>query len=319
MVRKFNLRSALLTTLVALLIPGPLSAQIPPRLKRCLPYPTFADEFDRLSELPSEEPEISGPEAVVDSVTILGGRSLPKHLRQQLVSSIRHPGPFDADWLREAEEFGVRDPLQQAGYFRAVVRVEGQVLSSNPKSQRVAITMHINEGPRFYLSSLKLRAADPDSESLPFPYEAMRTEIPLQQGALFDTSKIRDGIQSLTRLFRAHGYIDFTAEPQFEVDEKSHRIALTLSLDPQKQYRLGKVEILGPDPTREKLLQSQWKIGDIFDGQQLDNFLRENKALLPSDVSEQDINVRRNTADGVVGLTFDFRECPSILNTSSLN
>jgi outer membrane protein assembly factor BamA len=321
MVRRLDMRFALLT-LLTLVLPSLLTGQIPPRLKRCLPYPTLADEIQQLTEQSSSTSAIpdeneSEPHIIVDSVTIRGGHSLPKTIRQRLIASARQPHwySFDADRLNEFQEVGVRGALQSAGYFKAVVRVEGQILSSNTNSQHVAITIHIEEGPRFYLSSLKLRAANPDSESLPFPYEVMRTEIALQEGALFGTSKIKNGIESLTQLFQADGYIDFTAEPQLQVDEKSHRIALTLVLDPQKQYRLAQVEILGPDPACEKLLQSQWKVGDVFNRQKLDTFLQENKSLLPSDASEQDIRVLGNTMDGTVDLKFDFRECSSTLST----
>jgi outer membrane protein assembly factor BamA len=327
MAQRFNARFALLTTFAILIFPALMSAQIPRRLKRCLPYPTLADEIQLMSEQAKEKPDSNSnndwpePNIIVDSVTIRGGRSLPKTIRLQLIASARqlHWYSFDADRLNEFQEFGVRDILQSAGYFRAVVRVEGQILHSNPNSRHAAITMDIDEGSRFCLSGLQFRPADPDSESLPFSYEAMRTQIALQDGALFDTSKIRNGIESLSRLFQAHGYIDFTAEPQFKVGEKSHIIALTLVLDPQKQYRLRNVEIWGPDPVREELLQAQWKAGDVFTPEKVDNFFRQNKSVLPPDASEQDVQLSRDVLHGTIDLKFDFRECSSILNTNSLN
>src|ERR1700751_1018063 len=140
MAQRFNARFALLTTFAILIFPALMSAQIPRRLKRCLPYPTLADEIPQMSKQANEKPDSNSnndwpePNIIVDSVTIRGGRSLPKTIRLQLIASARqlHWYSFDADRLNEFQKFGVRDILQSAGYFRAVVRVEGQIHHSNP-------------------------------------------------------------------------------------------------------------------------------------------------------------------------------------------
>jgi outer membrane protein assembly factor BamA len=314
-----NLRFCLLAGLTVLLVPTFASGQLPPRLKRCFPYPTLADEIQQMTEpadgesspANDDEPETS---IVVDWVTIDGGHSLSQAMRRRLIASARHLHwySFDADRLNEFGEIGVRGALQNAGYFKTVVRVEGQILSSNPNSQHVAITIHVEEGPRFYLRSLKLRAADPDLKSLPFPYKLMRAKIPLHEGEIFDASKVRSGLESLGRLFNAHGYIDFTAAPETDIDDQPNLVDLTIRLDPQKQYRLRNIEIWGPDPVREKLLKSQWKVGEILDGAQLDSFFKKNKRLLPSDASEQDMQILRDAKYGTVELKFDFRDCSQI-------
>jgi hypothetical protein len=303
----------LLGALAAFFLPTHLAAQIPRRLKRCLPYPTLSDEFCEMAGQNCNESERPALSIFIDSVKLVGGDSLPLAVRRQVVQSMKpkqeNPGPFNEDWLREVEEVGFRGALQEAGYFRPIVEAEGQIIESDAASQHVAITVHIKEGPRYRLHSIRFRSAS-DSTPLAFSFETLRLQITVRDGAFFDVSKIRDGLESLTRLYGARGYIDFTAEPQFQIDDKSGTISLVIVLSPERQYRIGKVEVWGPDPASEKLLQSYWKAEDIFNTELLEGFFRENKTKLPADASREDVEVLRHAREGMVDLKFDFRVCP---------
>ncbi len=83
-----------------------------------------------------------------------------------------------------------------------------------------------------------------------------------------------------------------------------------LDLDEQKQFRVGKVEILGLEPTTESILRSKLKPGDIFNYQVIDAFLKENKSALPPDASPKEIERHHDVQNGTVDLVFDFRTCP---------
>jgi outer membrane protein assembly factor BamA len=159
------------------------------------------------------------------------------------------------------------------------------------------------------LDSVRFRPAS-ESTPLAFSFETLRRQISLHDGAFFDVSRIREGLESLTRLYGARGYIDFTAEAQTEIQDKSGTISLVIVLSPERQYRIGKVEVWGPDPASEKLLQSYWKAGDIFNTERLEGFFRENKTKLPADASREDVEILRQPREGTVDLKFDFRVCP---------
>jgi len=316
--------SVTLGRLVAFFVPSVSFAQISHRVKKCLPYPTLSDEICDMTGMYCEEPETSqnceGPEipepwVFVDSVRFIGGKSLPPEVRQKLVSSLKAGelpgGSFSQDWLNELGDIGVRGALQAAGYFKSLVKAEGKVLKSDTTSRHVAITLNIKEGRRYRLRSLQFRSP-PDEAPMVFSSNLLRSQIDLREGDIFDVSKIREGLESLGKLYRAHGYIDFTPEPDTEIDEHTATIALVIVLDQQVQYRIGKVEVWGPDSAREKLLRSQWKAGEIFSSAQLDTFFDKNKTLLPSDASWRDVEVVRNNKEGTVDLKFDFRGCPQL-------
>ena len=104
-----------------------------------------------------------------------------------------------------------------------------------------------------------------------------------------------------------------TPEPNFEIDEDRETIDVVLKIDQQAQYRVGSVEFLGTNTvTREKLMESLPKPGDIFDDSRLDEFFKVNRAILPSDVSRDDVSLRRDTKARTVAILFDFRTCPQL-------
>jgi outer membrane protein assembly factor BamA len=108
-----------------------------------------------------------------------------------------------------------------------------------------------------------------------------------------------------------------TPGPEFEIDDANEIIDLVVKIDQQTQYRVGSIEFLGVNAvTREKLMKSLPKPGEIFDGTRLDEFFKVNRAILPSDadVSSEDVNIKRDPKTSTVAILFDFRNCPSHAN-----
>ena len=306
------LRLVLLGTLFGCL-PPILCAQIPHRIKECLPYPTLADEMCEMAGQGCGEPQNPDAKVFIDSVSFVGGESLPADVREQVFATVKFgdvsPGPFSEDWLRSLEQLGPRDALQMAGYFQAFVEAKGQILASVATLQHVAVTVRIDEGPRYRLGSIQFRPVA-DSEPLVFSPAELRQQFQLADASIFDVSKIRQGLDSLSRLYGSLGYIDFTAEPQEIIDAATGIVSIVLVLNLQQQYRIGKVEVWGPNPVAEKTLQAQWKSGDVFNVRRLNDFFEDNTALLPADASRDDLRLGRHGREGTVDLRFDFRACP---------
>jgi outer membrane protein assembly factor BamA len=115
-----------------------------------------------------------------------------------------------------------------------------------------------------------------------FPTAQLRTLIPILSGDVFNVSRIRDGLWAIRELYGEHGYINFTFVPEAQCDENRKSIHLTLILDEGEQFRLGKVLILAPKGTAERLY-SAWPVkpGAIYDTRLVHRFFAESRALLP--------------------------------------
>ena len=316
---------ALLCTTFVLIFASPARAQLKRRLERCLPYPTLQEEIaemnaeveekERIAAIMAGYPDTHTPVAaerkvIIDDVEFAPRTSLPESTRAEIVAEIKGQEHLETPrWVAELEEVGVRGAFQDRGYFKVLATAEVHTIRSDAEYDHVAVTVHAEEGPQYRLGKVRFRTADSD-ELLVFPEETLRAQLPLQEGDIFSVVTVREFLENLRTLYLSRGYIDFTPEPQTEIDDSNQRVSLTMVFSQQKQFRIGKVEVLGPYQKFEGLLKSQFRPGDVFDYQKLQGFLQENKSKLPGDISPEDIALSKHVKDGIVDVRIDFQMCP---------
>jgi outer membrane protein assembly factor BamA len=280
----------------------PIGAQLPQKLERCLPYPTLAQEIREMRRETQRK-------VTIDAVTFQGSPHLAPLALRQLINSLKqHEFDGDSDWIREFEDT-VRGAWQEQGYFTAEVKAEAQVVSEDSARARVSVTVHVEEDQQYRLGDIRFRPADA-RETLVFPPDELRKQIPLREGQLFNVAKIRDGLEALRKLYGTKGYIDFTAAPMTDVGDDRQRISLVIELDQQKQYRVGRIEVLGLDERKKGLLKWKLKPGDVFNVELFEGFFKDNKSLLPADASPRDVETHHDMNNGTLDLFFDFQTLP---------
>jgi outer membrane protein assembly factor BamA len=145
----------------------------------------------------------------------------------------------------------------------------------------------------------------------------LRKQFAIQQEEVFDVSKIREGMESMTRLYDSKGFIDQVPEPEISIDDKSSRIDILMKVDEGKPYFVGTVSIQGLDSKVEQLLQSQLVPGQVFDNYALRRFFTEHKAELPENLSFDDVvKINKDVRSSTVIITIDSRFCPTTARTS---
>ena len=250
-------------------------------------------------------PAIEAPDAKIqiDSVEFQGTPHLSTQALEQLVISLksRQLGARP-DWISD-EETVVRNAWQEQGYFRALVEVVPHLLRAELDRQYFVLTIRVEDGPQYRMAGIRFR------ENGALPSDQLRRLMPLQEGDLFNVAKIRDGIEAIRRLYVSLGFIDATFEPDLEINEQSSTILLSLTLDEQKRYSIGTVEVLGPDPITKERIKAEFPLGQIFNGL-VDRIFKKYRSVLPPDASpENDVEVLRDSKNGLVTLRFDFRTC----------
>lgn len=281
-----------------------IHAQLPRRLENCLPYPTLREEIKNMQK--EAEEEVPHPKVRVDAVTFGGAMHLPESIRAQITGRLEQTS-FDNNsaWIDALREI-VRMTLEQYGYFFAKVSAQGRVLSSNRAEERVSVTLQVAEGLLYRLGEIKFAKAHVFT-----PWE-LRKLFPLQDGDVFNTDKIREGIEALTRLYDSRGYININATPDLQVDYDDQRISVLMELGEDKQFRVGSVEVLGLDrEISDHALKMKPKSGDVFNPKLIEDFYNGNKSVLPVDVSpRQDTQITQDARNGTVAIVFDVRGCP---------
>jgi hypothetical protein len=287
--------------------------QLPKRVEKCLPYPTLAQEIREMQPTDPVQPRVR---VQVIRVEFDLEDGIPANVQEKISKELRsHTFERDADiaYLNDLAnaiaEVGVRGPFRNSGYFTATAAANLRAVRSEGADISVAVAVSATPGPQYRAGNIRIESAD--STSLKFSPEVLRGLIPLQGGELFSVERVRAGLEKLERVYGREGYVDMTAEPETATDETHKTIDMVLKIDQQVQYRVGSIEFLGVNAvTREKLTESLPKSGQVFDGTRIEEFFKLNRALLPSDASRDDVNVRRDPKSKTVAILFDFRTCP---------
>lgn len=287
--------------------------QLPERVEKCLPYPTLAQE---IRDMQPADPVPSRARVRVIRVEFDSRDGIPASIRKKISLELRsHVFERNEDFAHlndlanEIAEVVVRGALQDRGYFTPMTAAKLTAIRSEGAEINVAAIIGAKPGPQYRAGDIRIESAD--GSSLAFSPEVLRGFIPLRKGELFNVERVRTGLDNLRVAYAREGYVDMTVEPDAAIDDAHETIDMVLKIDQQAQYRVGSIEFLGVNTaTREKLAESLPKSGQVFDGTRLEDFFQVNRAILPSDVSRDDVNVRRDFKSKTVAIFFDFWTCP---------
>ena len=263
-----------------------------------------------LSSQDSEKTRIN-----ITGVEFQGENPLSDTLRTQLVQQIQQQERWvmleesDSSWVSDVV-YPIREALLNQGYFKVSVEGTPYLVRALASEKLYILTVAIESGPQYRLG--KVRIASASDTPLVLSEAILRQQISLQEGELFDTSKIRDGIEAISRLYGSKGYIDTTVEPDTMIDD-SLQINLLVRVSEEKRYSIGRIEVLGVNPKRQIAARLPQQAGDILDFALWRNFFETNKSGLLADASiQKNLQVRRNVSTGTADIILDFRPCPQV-------
>jgi outer membrane protein insertion porin family len=230
---------------------------------------------------------------------------------------------YDREKLIEDIEVGIRGLYQDNGYFKVSVGDPilesidtqgyrlGVPLTGRTKGKAVNITIPIEENERYKMGTIKIVSADPD-KALSLKVEALKTVFPLKQGDIFSAAKIRKAIEDYGKAYGQYGFIDFTAEPQFDIDDAAKRIDVTLRFTEEKQYYVRRIDFSGNTTTRDKVIRRELLLdeGQLFNKRAWEiSILRLNQLNYFERIEEDKaVEIKRNTKDGTVDLNLKLKE-----------
>lgn len=250
-----------------------------------------------------DDDEPSGPEISLAEVSFSGVSQMPTSDQDQIAALVKRESSRGAlDGLIDDAVERVRAAWQDHGYFKVLVHGDAKTLTSGPDSQRIALSVEVDEGMQYRLDKITFK-----NNKIFRDVELLRGLFPINRGDVFSREKIAIGLESLRSAYGELGYINFTVIPDTELDDVNRLASVDIDIDEGKQFHVGNVVILGLDePARKELLQDfPMKPGQIFDGKLFASLLT-NSALGVWDYSQA-----QDDKAGIVTVTFDFRPCPS--------
>jgi outer membrane protein insertion porin family len=230
---------------------------------------------------------------------------------------------YDREKLNEDLEVGVRGLYQDNGYFKVVVKDPilenidttgfrmGVPVAGRSHGKAVNITIPIEEGDRYKMGTLKIVSADPD-KALSLKVDALKAIFPLKEGDIFSAAKIRKALDDYRKAYGQYGFIDFTAEPQTDIDEAAKRIDITMRFNEEKQYYVRRIDFVGNTTTRDKVIRRELLLdeGQLFNKRAWEISILRLNQLDYFDRIEEDkaVEIKRNQKEGTVDLTLKLKE-----------
>lgn len=277
-----------------------------------------------------------GPKVKVGHIKFTGNHAFSD---RKLIRAMHHDRPYsiplyywyipvltktyDRDKLNEDLEVGIRGLYQDNGYFKVVVHEPtlqnidtqgyrlGVPLTGRTHGKAVNITIPIEEGERYRMGTLKIVSADPD-KALSLKVDALKAVFPLHKGDVFSVAKIRKAIEDYGKAYGQYGFIDFTAEPEMDIDDANRIINLTLKFTEEKQYYVRRIEFTGNTTTRDKVIRRELLLdeGQLFNKRAWElSILRLNQLDYFARIEEDKaVEIKRNTKEGTVDLNLKLKE-----------
>jgi outer membrane protein insertion porin family len=278
-----------------------------------------------------------GPKVKVGTITVVGNKAFST---RKIIRAMKHDRPvaiplwltdvpimsktFDRPKLDEDLEVGVRGLYQNHGYFKAVVDVKdlktvtlnrGGIPIPVPgigaqHGKATNITVSIEEGAQYRMGKLVFRSADPD-QGLIFKPEFLQRVFPLKEGDIFDADKIRKSLDDFRKLYGDYGYIDFNADPSFDINDEKKVINLTLQFDQQKQFFVRRIEFSGNTTTRDKVIRRQLLLdeGQVFSNRLWElSLLRLNQLGYFDPIKPENADLKRDVKKGTVDIRLKVKE-----------
>jgi outer membrane protein insertion porin family len=278
-----------------------------------------------------------GPKVKVGQIKFKGNHAFSD---RKLIRAMRHDRPYsiplyfwyipvlsktyDRQKLNEDLEVGVRGLYRDNGYFKVSVgdpilenidtrnnRLGVPLVLGRTDGKAVNITIQIEEGDRYHMGTLKIVSADPD-KALSLKVDALKAAFPLKQGDIFSTEKVRKALENYGKIYGEYGFIDFTPEPDTEIDEANKVINLTMRFDEQKQYTVRRIDFSGNTTTRDKVIRRELLIdeGQLFNKRYWELSILRLNQLDYFDKIEADkaAELKKNTKDGTVDITLKLKE-----------
>jgi outer membrane protein insertion porin family len=224
---------------------------------------------------------------------------------------------FDASKLDEDAE-RVRDALQHAGYFKAIVddpktqlrTIEGgfhfPLIQKRP-AKVMDITIPVTEGDKYRLKAILFKNNKAIANA-----EKLRTVFPIKDGDTFDTHLVSKGLENLRKAYGSLGYINYSSIPSTDINDAKKEITLTIDAEEGKSFTVRRIEFIGNTTTRDRVIRRELLVqeGQTFNAQLWDlSILRLNQlnyfeALKPEEDTERKIDEQNASVD----LTVKVRE-----------
>jgi outer membrane protein insertion porin family len=186
-------------------------------------------------------------------------------------------------WLdpQEGDRRRIEDYYLNHGYVTASVGepkisyVDGRSFWRRRPVKWMRLEIPVVEGDQYKVGKV-------DFEGLKvFREEGIRTLFKLQPGDVYREGRIKKGFEKLRELYGSQGYFQWHGYPKKRPNAETKVVDVTLALEEDKRYYVGRITFTGNDVTRDKVIRREVYLneGDIFNTEALKMSIRRVNQL----------------------------------------
>ncbi|MGA1994830.1 MAG: outer membrane protein assembly factor BamA, partial [Bryobacteraceae bacterium] len=273
-----------------------------------------------------------GPKVKVGTIVVTGNQTMNSKwvigaMKQLKPYGVPHSILFESVFAKtydqtklEYDEEKVRQAYQDKGYYEA--RVLDPTVNIVPHGGRgwrlpiikmeqpgiyADIKLPVEEGRLYHLHTMSFVGVKLFREP-----SVLMSLFGMRENDVFNTDKLRKGIENMRKLYGGFGYIDFVPEPNVEPVPNTDRIDLTITADEGKQFFIRRIDFSGNTTTRDKVIRRELLLdeGDMFNTNLWDlSILRLNQLGYFEALKKEDAaDIKRNPASNTVDITLKVKE-----------
>jgi outer membrane protein insertion porin family len=142
------------------------------------------------------------------------------------------------------------------------VKVGKPAIGLSPDRRFLFVSIGVEEGEQFSIGTIAF------SGQLLGEEPQLRTLLQTKPGALFSRGKVGQDLFAIGDVYKDRGFAYANISPQTQVDEKRRIIDLTFDVQPGIKCRFEKIEVVGNDKTRDKVVRRELRFyeGETFSG-----------------------------------------------------
>jgi outer membrane protein insertion porin family len=233
-----------------------------------------------------------GPKARVKEIDFVGNEVFSDGKLRGKMKNIKQRGFWNLTWLfgkttytpekwsgPEGDQKRLEDFYLNNGYVTASIG-EPKISYIDEKggkkpSRGVRLEIPVSEGEQYRVGEVKFEGMTVFKPELVLPIFKLET------GDVYKESRIKKGFDKLRDAYGAQGYFQWTARPERKPDPARKVVDVTLVVEEDKKYYVGKIVFTGNTTTRDKVIRREVYLneGDVFNTEALKLSIRRINQL----------------------------------------
>ncbi len=269
-----------------------------------------------------------GPKAKVAEIVFEGNEVYSDATLRGKMKKIKEPGFFNLSWLGGKTTYtedkwlgGEDDPRGDRGRIEDFYLDHGYVTArvgqprvtytdkpgaSKKKPVKLArLEIPITEGEQYRMGEMKFEGLTVLREDF------VRGFFKMTPGDVYNDSKFKKAYEKLRDVYGSLGYFQWTGSTQRKPDPERKVVDVTVRMEEDKQYFVGKIEFTGNDSTRDKVIRREIYMneGEVFNTEALKMSIKRVNQLGYFKQMEGAPDIRPSEgADNKVDITFKVEE-----------